>query len=150
MFVELLLALGENALAVDERLAQGFPPGFVFCQPGGMFLQGIVQALHLGLERVLMPAQAVIFDLRQRQFHVAQALFIFFVPRGFGGLPLETTDSFFDLFGQVAQPRQVGLRAVELAEGLRPALFVFGDAGGFFEEVAAVVGAVREDLFDHL
>ena len=46
-----------------------------------------------------------------------------------------------DLAGQVAQPGQVGLHGVELAEGLLLAPAVLEDAGGLLDEPAPVLRA---------
>ena len=102
VLVELLLAFGQGLLAVDTCFAQGFQLGLAPGQLGGVLLQGILQRLPLGLEHVLLPRQAVVLHLRQRQRHPMQARLKLLVPRGFGGLPFEAAHALFDLLGQVA------------------------------------------------
>ena len=50
-----------------------------------------------------------------------------------------------DFPGQVAEPLEVGLHRLQLADGLLLAPPVFEDAGGFFDEAPAVLGSGVQD-----
>ncbi len=56
------------------------------------------------------------------------------------GLPAERLELAAQLAGEVAQPREVRLHGVELAEGLLLAPAVLEDAGGLLDEAAALLG----------
>ena len=55
----------------------------------------------------------------------------------------------FDLGDNVFDPRQVGLCRFEAIPRRAAPGLVFGDAGGFFEDAAAVFGFLADNLIDH-
>ena len=70
------------------------------------------------------------------------------VAAGFGGLALEGAHLAFHFGDDVGDAEEVGFGVVELAEGFFFLGFEFGDAGGFFEDSAAVFGFGREEHVD--
>ena len=66
-------------------------------------------------------------------------------PAGHLGLAAQRLELAAQLGGEVGQPVEVVLHAVELAERLLLALAVLEDAGGLLDEGAAVLGAAGED-----
>ena len=70
------------------------------------------------------------------------------VALGLAGLPLERTDLAFDLLDQVLDAQEVLVGVLKLAEGFLLLGLELGDAGGFLEDEAAIVGLHREDLGD--
>ena len=72
----------------------------------------------------------------------------FFVALGFRRLALERVDLAADFFQDVEHARQILFRAFELRFGQALAGFVFADAGGFFDDGAAVGWLVGKNLAD--
>ena len=66
-------------------------------------------------------------------------------PAGHLGLAAQRLELAADLAEQVAEPGQVALGGVELAERLLLALAVLEDAGGLLDEAAAVLGGRVQD-----
>ncbi len=65
----------------------------------------------------------------------------FAVALGLGGLPLQRIDLARDFFQDVVHAGEVLLGAFELGFGKSLAGFELGDAGGFFDDGAAVIAA---------
>ncbi len=84
--------------------------------------------------------------------HDAEAAFEFglelAVALGFGGLALERIDLARDLFEDVVDARQILLGAFQLGLGQALAGLELGDAGGLFDDRAAVLRLRAENLAD--
>ena len=72
----------------------------------------------------------------------------FLIAPGLRRLPLERIDLAADFFQNVEHARKILPRAFELRFGQALARFVFADAGGFFDDGAAVGRFVRKNLAD--
>ena len=72
----------------------------------------------------------------------------FFIAPGLGCLPLERIHLPSDFFQNVEHARKILLGAFELRLGQPLARFVFADAGGFFDDGAAVGRLVGKNLAD--
>ena len=114
------------------------------------------QPLRLGAAVAEHRVEAVAFFLEagdvvggERQLQAAEPCCDTLVARGLLSLPRQRPDLLLDLLDDVVEAGEVGAGGVEAAEGLGAAALVLGDAGGLFEEPAAVVGVVGEDVLDH-
>src|SRR5690606_19830257 len=65
------------------------------------------------------------------------------------GIAVQTVQLAFQLLAQVGQARQVVLGAANAVLGLAAAVLVLGDAGGFLDVVAQVLGLGLDQLGDH-
>ena len=70
------------------------------------------------------------------------------VAQRLGGLTAEGSDLAADFADHVGDAREVGVDAAELVQRLTTLRLVAGDAGGLFEEVAALGGIGGQDLVD--
>src|SRR5690606_39550617 len=68
---------------------------------------------------------------------------------GLPRLALEVLELLADLVAQVGQALQVLARVLDPVLGFAPAFLVLGDAGGFLEIDAQVLGPGLDDLADH-
>src|SRR5262249_1167417 len=78
--------------------------------------------------------------LTRKQHFLPAALLVpeTLIPPGLRGLPLERSALLFDFENDVVDAGQILLRRFELQLGGATASFVFGDAGGFFDQLAAI------------
>ena len=65
------------------------------------------------------------------------------------GLAVQALELALQLFAQVGEAREVLVGTTDAALGLAAALLVLGDAGGFLDEVAQVLGLGLDQLGDH-
>ncbi len=129
--------------------------GFLAFESGLLLLK--VSATRLGsgaeLDDLFFEAGERGADLRvvvtvMREREVAEAPRKFFVAQRLGSLAPERTDLAGNLGDDVGDAHEVGVGKRELGERLFALRFVFGDAGGLFENGAAFLGFGGEDLVD--
>ncbi len=153
------LDLGAEFLGLGAELVDAGLDGVVGFAGDGGFLFGGAQA---GLEFVELGGQGadVIFGLGFFAGEIGEVLVgevgvegagVFeegLVAAGFGGLALEGAHLAFHFGDDVGDAEEVGFGVVELAEGFFFLGFEFGDAGGFFEDSAAVFGLRGKEHVD--
>ena len=93
------------------------------------------------LQQAVLPAE----DHAQAAFQLG---FQLGVAAGLGRLALERIGLAGNLLQNVVHPRQILLSAFQLGLGETLTRFELGDAGGFFNDAAAVLGLGAEDLAD--
>ncbi|MNZ64336.1 hypothetical protein D3C78_825040 [compost metagenome] len=136
----------------------------------GQFVMAIAQALDAGIGIALLGHQRLMGHIlvadhrlalahpfvqvapaqgRQACLQLAFLGLVFAVLLGRLGLAVQALQLALQLFAQVGQARQVFLGAADAALGFAAALLVLGDAGGFLDEVAQVLGLGLDQLGDH-
>ena len=134
LLLEQRLELLELALLLGEAVAREVDVGV-----------GFLLALGELVPRRLQAAQVVDGE---RELELAQLGDELGVLLGLGRLALERTELAVDLAGDVACALEVRVHGAELAQRALLALLVLEDAGGLFDERAAVFGAGVQDLVE--
>ena len=148
--VESALLFGELALPLDQGRAERFALGLALLELRRPLRHLVFERVGLGVERAALRGEPLVVGGGEAQFELAEARLQRGVALGFLGLAAEAADVLLDLVREVGQPREVGLRGVEAAEGLVAALLVLRDPSGLLEQPPPVVGVLREDVLDHL
>ncbi|OQB95849.1 MAG: hypothetical protein BWX86_01052 [Verrucomicrobia bacterium ADurb.Bin122] len=93
-------------------------------------------------------AQLRVLPAAVREREMAEAVREALVAHGLRGLAAETADLAADLADDVGHAREILVGEPELLQGLAALRFILGDAGGFFEDGAALLGFGGKDLVD--
>ncbi len=147
--LERSLRVGAGGLARGEGEVQGLAVGVegaLARREGG---EVFGEAGERALERLGLGVEAGVFGVGEKLFERTAAGVEVAEAGGLLGLPLERAHAGVEFADEVAQARQVGLRAVELGERLPAAQLEARHARGFLEEAAAVVAVLGEDLLHH-
>src|SRR3990167_7083931 len=137
--------LGQFVMAIAQPLDAGIGAALLGNQGlEGDFLLGDHRFTLADLLIQALPAQG-----RQLRLELAFLGFVLLVLLGRLSLALQPFELAFQLFAQVGQARQILMGAADAVFGLATALFVFGDAGGFFNKVTQVFGTRLDQLGDH-
>src|SRR5690606_31304067 len=133
--------LAAHAVVLDAALGLALL-GDQLLQPGLVLVELLAQPLQARVE------PAVLERLPLRVLDPALGL-DGLVLLGLASLALQVLELLADLVAQVGQPVQVLARVLDPVLGLAPALLVLGDARGFLEVDAQVLGPGFDDLADH-
>ena len=145
---EKVLRLAKLAIEIVGARAQALLLGFHLVDGAGFALLGRVhiaekffQARGFDIEMLRLAGK----DDAQQTAHLFAQLGV--APR-LGRLALERSKLFFDFDENVVDAREIDFRRLELGFGEALLRLVHGDAGGFFDDGAAVHGFGIQDLAD--
>jgi len=120
-----------TALLGHQRLESDFLVADHLLAAADLLVQGLpAQGQQLGLELTLL---GLVFLVLLRRL----------------SLTVQAFELALQLLAQVGQARQVLLGAADTVLGLATALLVLGDAGGFLDEIAQLLGLGLDQLADH-
>ena len=129
-------------------LAQLGRAGFGLLHADAKFFLARRMGFQLGFQRRQRGVEFAEPALGQPDVARAQLVLEALVALGLADLALQRNDLALHFLDDVAQPQQVRLGVLQLAQGLFLVGLVLADAAGLLEHFAAVVGARAEDLVD--
>ena len=134
---------GLAALAAGFDLAFGFALiGDDLLQPGFFLRQAFAQRLQLRVEEAEL--QRLPLSILDPAFGLDGLVLL-----GLFGLPREMLQLLADFFAQVIEAVEILAGVTDAGFGFLAALFVFGNAGGFFQIDAQLLGLGLNDLRNH-
>jgi hypothetical protein len=145
---DLLLRAGQLLFGLGGGEAGGLAAGLVGGEGVAEGLELVLQVGAAGLEHAGGHAELELAVGGHPQVEVAELAAVALVALGLLGLAAEVAEAGLELAEHVADAQEVGLGLLDLLLG---GLFLgleAGDAGGFVEDVAAVLGLAADDAAD--
>src|SRR5690606_11954251 len=120
--------LGQRLLARDEGRPLRLQRGLGLVHARGEAPDVGAEAARLAVEDAVLVGEPLVVPRREGEFEGGEALSEALVAARLLRLPLERADVPVDLLDEVGEPGEVGLRGLELLEGLAATELVLRDA----------------------